>query len=286
MRKLLAIFACIATLAAPSVHATSTLSPDYSDLWWNPQESGWGAHVTLQHDVVFMVLFVYDANRQPRFLVAPDMARAASGEAFDGALYTTNGPPFSGAFDPASVTSRVVGAAHLRFSAPASGTLEYTVDGVTVSKAITRQTWSTPDLSGEYMGGVFGTATSQSCRLGLPTFGYPGTISVTQSGDTVILDTFFNPGFAEFGNCRYTGRLVQAGRLLSITQGTYYCDYAMDPTRVFGTFEATAIESADTGFSGRFSAIEGAQCVHEGTIGGVRRGYTEVPTEGGPLPAR
>ena len=55
--------------------ATSTDGTSYSDLWWNPAESGWGAHITLQADVAFMVLYVYDLQRQPRFFVASGLQR-------------------------------------------------------------------------------------------------------------------------------------------------------------------------------------------------------------------
>jgi hypothetical protein len=46
---------------------------------------------------------------------------------------------------------------------------------------------------------------------------------------------------------------------------------------VSGTFEITAIEANESGFSGRYRGIEGnASCVHTGHIGGVRRGYPDL----------
>ena len=43
---------------------------DYSDLWWNPNESGWGLNV-VQHASrnIFAVWFTYDANASPRWFV-------------------------------------------------------------------------------------------------------------------------------------------------------------------------------------------------------------------------
>jgi hypothetical protein len=275
MRKRIAHLACLAALAPAAAAATSSASPDYSDLWWNEQESGWGAQVVLQGDVVFMVLFVYDANRQPRFLVSPELDRTPSGDAFEGALYTTTGPGYAAAFDPSAVTTRLVGTAHLTLLSPGSARLDYTVDGVAVSKAITRQAWRTPDLSGDYMGGVFGTATPGSCILGLPTFNYPGSVHVAQSGDSITIDTVFAPGFAEQGTCRYLGRVTQSGSQLAITQGTYSCSYSENPVPTQGSFTVTAIESAQTGFGGRFEAVEDGACVHSGKIGGIRRGYPD-----------
>jgi hypothetical protein len=274
MRRILAAFACLALLAAaPAARATSTVGPDYSDLWWNADESGWGAHITQQDDVVFMVLYVYDAERRPRFFVASDMLRAApaSGDTFEGTLYSTSGPAFTGPFDPAQVALRAVGTARLRFDSPGDGTLSYTVGEVAVEKAITRQSWRSPELAGEYRGGLFGTATAMTCPLGLPTIAYPGSFRVSQAGDQVTIDTTFNPGFASTGTCRMTGRLSQQGSLASISEGAYECEFVNGPLPVAGTFELTAIEWSESGLGGRYKGREGASCVHEGHFGGIRR---------------
>lgn len=274
MRGILATFVCLALLAvAPAVRATSTAGPDYSDLWWNAAESGWGAHVTQQDDVVFMVLYVYDAERRPRFFVASDMRRAgaASGDTFEGTLYSTSGPAFTGPFDPAQVALRAVGIARLRFDSPGAAVLSYTVDGVAVERAITRQSWRSPDLAGEYRGGLFGTATAMTCPLGLPTIAYPGSFRISQAGDQVTIDTTFNPGFASTGTCRMTGRLSQQGSLASITEGAYECEFVNGPLPVAGTFELTAIEWSESGLGGLYRGREGASCLHEGHFGGIRR---------------
>ena len=289
MSRLPRTLAAIAlSLCALAPHAASVSSADYSDLWWVPTENGWGAHVTLQEDVIFMVLYVYDAAQQPRFFVAPNLQRvdfsAYPGETFMGALYATQGPHFASAFDTARVTAREVGNARMSFTTPGSAILSYVVDGVAVNKTLSRQQWRAPDLAGEYKGGLFATATPATCPLALPSVAYPGSFRVSLDGEAFTLDSTFAPGFAEDGSCRYTGRIQQAGKLASVVGGTYSCQFSNTNT-VTGTFEMTAIESGPNGFSGRYSATEGAACRHTGSFGGSRRGYDRLPDTQDPLPA-
>src|SRR5205814_7198656 len=46
-----------ATGAAPSI--------DYTDLWWNPNESGWALAITQQARVMFLAWYVYDRAGLP-----------------------------------------------------------------------------------------------------------------------------------------------------------------------------------------------------------------------------
>ena len=52
----------------------------HADLWWNASESGWGAHVTQQADVIFLVLFVYDSGTRPTIEYAGSFIVARSGD--------------------------------------------------------------------------------------------------------------------------------------------------------------------------------------------------------------
>ncbi|NJR72371.1 MAG: hypothetical protein HC782_05005 [Gammaproteobacteria bacterium] len=55
-------------------------------------------------------------------------------------MYQTLGPPFnSQPFDPAAVNVTEVGNATLTFTAAGAGTLQYSVNGVQVNKAIVKQ---------------------------------------------------------------------------------------------------------------------------------------------------
>jgi hypothetical protein len=62
-----------------------------------------------------------------------------------GTLYRTVGPPIDmSPWDPARVTPIAVGSVSLTFTEANSGTLAYTVDGISGSKPITRQAFATP----------------------------------------------------------------------------------------------------------------------------------------------
>jgi len=64
---------------------------------------------------------------------------------FAGKLYRTTGPAFSSAtFDPANVVATEVGNGTFTFTDATTGTFAYTLNGVTQSKPIMREVYSTP----------------------------------------------------------------------------------------------------------------------------------------------
>jgi len=42
-----------------------SLGTAFSDLWWNPAESGWGVTVDHQQDVMFLTFFIYRSDGSP-----------------------------------------------------------------------------------------------------------------------------------------------------------------------------------------------------------------------------
>jgi V8-like Glu-specific endopeptidase len=117
---------------------------DYSDLWWNANESGWGLSITQHASNLFAAWYVYDAGGNPTWIVMPGGQWTAS-DTYSGDLYATTGPDPRFAFDPSRVTTNKVGTGTLTFSARDRGTLTYTVNGVTGSKPITRQLFGPAD---------------------------------------------------------------------------------------------------------------------------------------------
>lgn len=279
--------AALALLAlATAAGAATTTSLDYSDLWYDPAESGWGAGLYQQGDAIFMTLYVYGADGRGTWYVAPDLravAYVAPGPPmFQGALYRTSGPAFAGAFDPASVSASATGSASLTFPAAGSGTLAYTVEGVSVTKSIRRQTWRAPSIAGHYAGGM--SATASSCGDGAsngPT-DFLGHFDVVESGTTVSI-TVASPTLVK--GCVYTGTWQQAGRLGAIANGSFFC--ADDVVVVdeegareialpkvvdnVGSFSMERIETGPQGFYGHFSASD-QYCRYSGRFGGTRRG--------------
>jgi dienelactone hydrolase len=119
--------------------ATAT---NYQDLWWNAAESGWGMNITHQDDILFATLFTYDSSGKDLWLVMSAGRRQSDGS-YLGDLYRTSGPAFD-TVPFAGVSVATVGTMRLRFSDGNNGTLTYTYNNVSVTKAITRQLFSSP----------------------------------------------------------------------------------------------------------------------------------------------
>jgi hypothetical protein len=117
------------TGAAPAV--------DYTDLWYNAAESGWGMSITHQSDIMFLAWYVYDGTGKPFWYVAP--ACTVNGSSCSGSLYRTTGPAFGPTFNPSQVQAFSVGSAIVSFIDANDAVLSYTVDGVSATKTITRQ---------------------------------------------------------------------------------------------------------------------------------------------------
>ena len=119
--------------------ASSGPSTNYSDLWWNPSESGWGLNLT-QHasNVIFGVWYTYESDGTATWYVMPGGSWTSS-TTYSGALYATLGPAFTKTFNASEVQPRQVGNATLTFSSANAGTFTYSVDGVNGTKSIQRQ---------------------------------------------------------------------------------------------------------------------------------------------------
>lgn len=122
-------------------------TPNYQDLWWNApagSESGWGMNITHQGDILFVTWFTYGPDGKGMWLVGPRLERTGNAT-YSGALYRTTGPAFNASpWNPAGVGRSEVGGMTLSFSGTGQGTVSYTVAGVTQSKSLVRQAFSTP----------------------------------------------------------------------------------------------------------------------------------------------
>jgi len=114
---------------------------NWSGLWNNAQESGWGITVTQQFDTLFIAWYTYAPNGQPIWYVASNCLLAASRSGCTGDLFATRGPvgpESTPAFSSAQVQARKVGTIALTFNGADSATVTYSVDGATGSRTISR----------------------------------------------------------------------------------------------------------------------------------------------------
>jgi hypothetical protein len=119
-------------------HGNFFPAANYTDLWWDPAESGYGLSVT-QHinDKLFAFWFVYGVDGKPIWYFVPDGSWTTS-VVYAGAVYKTTGPYFGGPFNAANVVATPVGAATLSFTEYDRVTFNYTIDGVVGTKNLRR----------------------------------------------------------------------------------------------------------------------------------------------------
>jgi hypothetical protein len=121
------------------VFASGPMPPavDYTDLWWNPNESGWGMAMSHQYGTIFLAWYVYDSSAKPTWYVASDCVVRQS--TCLGTVYRTTGPPLGPTFNPSSVTVFPVGNIVAIFGDANNAALAYSIDGVAATKVIKRQ---------------------------------------------------------------------------------------------------------------------------------------------------
>lgn len=113
----------------------------YGDLWWVPNESGWGLSITQQYRSFFAVWYSYRADGTPTWYVMSGGSWTSS-DTYTGTLYRTSYAPrpfFGAGFDANSVSLAEAGSLTLRFTGTSTATMSYTVNGVSGTKQISRQ---------------------------------------------------------------------------------------------------------------------------------------------------
>jgi hypothetical protein len=70
------------------VAAAPVRAADYTDIWYIPGESGWGANVVQSDLFMFVTFFVYGADGKPLWYAAN---LTWDGTAYSGGLYLTQG---------------------------------------------------------------------------------------------------------------------------------------------------------------------------------------------------
>ena len=240
--------------------AATTVSTDYTDMWWIPEESGWGANVVQQGDTLFVTLFIYDAQHNPTWYVAPATTFQGASK-FSGPLYTTTGPWFAGGkFDASTVVVNPVGTLTFEALNASNASLVYAVGGIIVTKAVTRQTWRTDNLAGLYLGAREGTWSGCSAALNGRVDSF-AQIGITQQGvDIQIRDA------GTRYTCSYIGKVQPAGRYSQIV-GDGVCD-----DNVGHFLKATEVQVSQIGFSMRYRLeTVGSECSFTGYLGGMRQ---------------
>jgi len=269
LKRLFALF----FLASACAHA-APLSPDPTGFWYNPNESGWGVNVAQQGEVLFVTVFVYDEQKRPQWFVASSVKDTGNG-VFSGTLYRTSGPTFGGAFDPNLVQDQAVGTLTLQyavnFGGQASLQLGYTVNGVAVTKGVTRLTWDSnaTRLPGAYFGGMnlsLAPLPQVSGCTAPPAFFTPGSaIRINMSAP----DSIFIIQGEGIDVVHIIGGTYQQSGQFGLITGGLFSGIVVNPMKIADA-QVTNLVITDDGFSGHLRIVMD-NCIYEGPIGGIRR---------------
>ncbi len=239
----IASFAC--ALVALPLHAAT----DYTDLWWTPSESGWGVNLIQADDFIFSTFFVYGTTGQPTWFTG-QLSRDANGN-WTGPLYVTSGTFFGAGWNAVQSGIRQVGTASFFPASDASGTLNYNVDGVNVSKAIQRQTLKTIPLGGTYLGSVYSSVSGCGNPAENGVVSRYSSIAVSQTLTNNITLDF---GLQNAGSCVLNGNANQFGQIYQMPTATYTCG-AAGVTVLVTNLKATA-----QGVEGQWQGPIGGGC--------------------------
>lgn len=123
--------------------AAPASAQNYSDIWWNPAESGWGLTIADHNTQLFAVWYTYDIAGKPTWFTIPGGTFTNGKRNFSGDIYQTTGPAYSSPFVSSQVTATKVGTATFDFSpagqAAGKASFSYNIGAVSQTKIIERQ---------------------------------------------------------------------------------------------------------------------------------------------------
>jgi hypothetical protein len=251
---------CLIALLFGLVSAPVLAATDYTDTWWDSNEAGWGVTLTQQANFIFVTFYVYAPDGRPTWYTAY-LTRDGTAERFSGGVHRSQGTWFGAPWAGSSIAQ--VGTATFSADSSTSGTLDYSVDGVTVIKFIERTPLVPLNLAGLYIGGVSGR------RSGCPASGaiietmHFDVLHATVSGDVRIDQVSAATGALV---CRMEGKAVQSGKVFSIDGANYTCiDGWSAIARVFN------LRPTPAGFEGQWFSDAGNGCTEDGQFSGVTR---------------
>ena len=211
----------------------SSSSSNYSDIWWNPLESGWGLTIADHQTQLFAVWYTYRQDGSPTWFVIPGGTFTAGRRLFAGDIYQTTGPPYTGAFDATQVRATKVGTANIDFAPPGlaagSALFTYSVGSVSGSKQIQRQPFGdAPSAWGTDLTDIYWDPAESGWGL-----------TVSQHGNIVFAvwytyDTSGQPLFVVMPGATFSDANTFTGDIYTTT-GPYFGNASFDASQVRAT---------------------------------------------------
>jgi N-acetylmuramoyl-L-alanine amidase len=114
---------------------------DFTDIWWNPSESGWGVSMTHQHSNIFIAWYTYDEAGRAKWLVSSGckLTGATITASCTGDLYSvTGGLPLTVPWVAGRTVAKLEGSITLQFSDASNALMTYTIGGKPYARVVTR----------------------------------------------------------------------------------------------------------------------------------------------------
>ena len=232
----------------------SARAAEYTDVYYDPAEDGWGVFLVQSETTQFLAFFIYGSDGTPTWYVAI-LSDDGTGR-FTGTLYATTGTYFPNPW--LGKTTVAAGTATFAPSDPYHATLSYTVNGVgTVTKAVQRQTLTAYVLSGNYSGSGSGSIVNcANPNQDEPMYRSRFNLTVTQTADSAATLVFSFVDQVHNGLvCTMSGPLTHIGRLYQLT-GQSSCAASGTPAGPVQTVTIDAFHTTAHGIEGHITAID------------------------------
>ena len=251
-----------AALIAACLSPCAAVATDFTDIWYIPQESGWGVNVVQSDTFLFLTFFIYGADNKPTWYTA---SLDWDGTRYSGNVYATQGTYWANPWNPADhPDAQSVGTASFQPDAlnAYQATLVYAVNGAgSVTKHIVRQSLRQITIAGTYLGAQVGGYTGTGCTAS-GSYSDRYALSVTQSTTSAALTFDYDSGAV----CTITGALNQNGQLYDMPNASYVCTGTLAFTTTAAVYE---LKATAQGFEGRLSANLPSGCQENASFAGV-----------------
>jgi hypothetical protein len=242
--------------------ATRAQALEYTDVYYNAAESGWGVFLVQSNTFQFLAIFIYDANNKPTWYTA-NITDDGTGK-YTGPLYATTGTYFALPWQGVQATQ--VGTATFSPIDLYHATLTYTVNNVaTVTKSVVRQTLTSYQMTGNYSGSMSGSISScNNPANNDPAFRGRFNLTATQTADAMLSMTFSFVDNVHNGiTCAISGGLTHLGRLYQMSPGTTSIT-CTGPGQNGGVTPADveSLHPTGQGIEGRFSGTQSNGCIY------------------------
>src|SRR5574340_284444 len=221
--------ACVLLLLVAALRADAR---EYTDVYFDPAEAGWGVFLVQSNTTQFLAFFIYGADGKPVWYTA--LINDDGTGNFAGSLYATTGTYFADPWHGYGINA--AGTVSFRPTDLYHATLTYTVNGVgTVTKTIERETLTPYVMSGSYSGAVSGSITAcADPTKNQPSVRADANLTVVQTGDesATLTFTFTDPGHIGVV-CTVSGPLAHLGRVYQLN-GQGACGGSTHPVTIDG----------------------------------------------------